>query len=97
MWVDFARTGYACGRTFTPDTYHDNYIFHCRNPTPNSSRLPKWDELNGFPVNYYRIGNFHFDTKPMFGMESGGIFEDRARFWREIGAHLPAHSNKDEL
>lgn len=59
-----------------------------RNPTPDSSPLPKWVETKEFPVNYYRLGNLHFDNKPMFGMESGGIFEDRAAFWRQLYANL---------
>lgn len=29
----------------------------------------------------------------MFGMESGGLFEDRAQFWRDLGAHLPTNVN----
>lgn len=34
----------------------------------------------------------------MFGNENGGLFEERAKFWRELGAHLPAAKNKnDEL
>lgn len=60
-----------------------------RNPTPASSHLPKWEEVNGFPVNYYRIGNSHFEDKAMFGMEDGGIFEDRTEFWREINSLMP--------
>ena len=60
--------------------------------------MPKWDKLNGFPINYYRIGNWHFENKTMFGNENGGILEDRATFWRFLGAHLPAvHLKKDEL
>lgn len=59
-------------------------MFDCRNPTPELSYLPKWDKVEGFPINYYRIGNFHFEDKPMFGMETGGLFENRAEFWREI-------------
>lgn len=49
-------------------------------------------------MNYYRIGNLNFEGKAVFGNEDGGIFEDRAKFWRDLGAHLPAaHTNKDEL
>lgn len=59
-----------------------------RNPTPESSLLPKWDKAEQIPVNYYRIGNFHFDEQPLFGMETGGLFEDRAEFWREIQSSL---------
>lgn len=69
-----------------------------RNPTPESSYLPKWEKTNGFPLNFYRIGNWNFETKPMFGMEDDGLFEDRAKFWRELKAFLPAsHTIKDEL
>lgn len=69
-----------------------------RNPTPESSDLPKWHTTNDFPVQYYRIGNWNFDNKPMFGMENDGIFHERAEFWRKIQAHLPARSTiKDEL
>lgn len=72
-------------------------IFHlCRNPTPKSSHLPKWEKANGFPLNFYRIGNWNFEAKAMFGMENDGLFEDRSKFWRELGAFLPA-STKDEL
>lgn len=49
-------------------------------------------------MNYYRIGNLNFEGKAVFGNEDGGIFEDRAKFWRDLGAHLPAaHTKKDEL
>lgn len=34
----------------------------------------------------------------MFGMEDGGIFQERAEFWRKTGAHLPSQSRiKEEL
>lgn len=56
------------------------------NPTPDSSHLPKWHQVKHFPVNYYRLGNFHFEGKPTFGMENG-IFEDRAKFWRDLGLY----------
>ncbi|XP_031633819.1 venom carboxylesterase-6-like isoform X1 [Contarinia nasturtii] len=56
------------------------------NPTPDSSHLPKWTETKELPLNFYRLGNLHFDGKPMFGNENGGIFEERAKFWREINA-----------
>lgn len=73
------------------------HFFADRNPTPDTSNLPKWHSTQEFPLNYYRIGNTNHDGKPMFGMEEG-LFDDRARFWREIGAHLPARSNaKEEL
>lgn len=69
-----------------------------RNPTPDSSYLPKWEQTNGFPLNYYRFGNWNFGTKSMFGMENGGLFEDRAKFWRELSAFLPSkHLENDEL
>lgn len=68
-----------------------------RNPTPDSGHLPKWEPANGFPLKYYRIGNLNHDGKPLFGMEIDGVFQDRAEFWREIGAHLPTRSLKDEL
>lgn len=78
------------------------FSFSTRNPTPDSSDLPKWETANGFPLKYYRIGNTNHNGKPLFGMEVDGIFHDRATFWREIGAHLPTHSlqysiGKDEL
>lgn len=63
-------------------------LFYFSNPTPESSQLPKWHEAKEFPVNYYRLGNLNFDSKPMFGTEKGGIFEERAKFWRELGTHL---------
>lgn len=73
------------------------HLFY-RNPTPSSSKLPKWETANSFPLNYYRIGNSNHDGKPLFGMETDGVFHDRAIFWRKIGAHLPARSFlKDEL
>lgn len=72
-------------------------VFH-RNPTPDNSNLPKWKATNNFPLKYYRIGNYKFPGERMVGMESGGIFADRADFWRKIGAHLPArNSAKEEL
>lgn len=46
--------------------------------------------MKAFPIDYYRIGNANFDGKPKFGMEYGGLFENRAQFWRTIGANLPA-------
>lgn len=40
----------------------------------------------------------NFDGKPLFGNENGGMFEERAKFWRELGAHVPAaQAKKDEL
>lgn len=73
-----------------------NNMFSHRNPTPSSSKLPKWQPTSKFPLNYYRIGNQNED-KPFIAMETG-LYEDRARFWREIGAHLPANvRQKDEL
>lgn len=69
-----------------------------RNPTPKSSYLPKWEKTKGFPLNFYRIGNWNFDTNSMFGMEDGGLFEERAKFWRELGAFSPVNQmTKDEL
>lgn len=63
----------------------DVFNIHCfRNPTPDSILLPNWEETREFPVNYYRLGNFDFESKPMFGMENGGIFEDRTKFWRHL-------------
>lgn len=59
-----------------------------RDPTPSSSYLPKWEKTNGFPLNYYRIGNWHFENSSLFGMENNGLFEDRAKFWRELNAFL---------
>ncbi|XP_031627736.1 venom carboxylesterase-6 [Contarinia nasturtii] len=68
------------------------------NPTPDSSDLPKWEEANGFPLKYYRIGNSNHNGKSLIGMEIDGIFHDRANFWRQIGAHLPTRIfEKDEL
>lgn len=76
--------------------YH-HVEFRFRNPTPESSYLPKWEKAETFPVSYFRIGNFHFEGKPTFGMDSGWIF-DRIKFWREIDPHLPTnHLRKDEL
>lgn len=73
-------------------------LFDCRNPTPAMSKLPKWEKADGFPLKYYRIGNSNHNGKPLFGMEVDGIFHDRAKFWREIGAHLPSQDFKrDEL
>lgn len=49
-------------------------------------------------MKYYRLGNLNFDGKPMFGTENGGIFEERAKFWRELEAHLSSvKAQKDEL
>lgn len=74
------------------------YKFCNRNPTPETSPLPKWETVKGFPVNYYRIGNFHFEDKAMFGMENGGLFEDRTKFWRDLAAFSSANPpNKGEL
>lgn len=53
-----------------------------------SSQLPQWNQVEGLPANYFRIGNLHFEDQPRFGMENGGIFEDRAQFWREIHSSL---------
>lgn len=41
----------------------------------------------------------NFEGKPVFGNENGGMFEERAKFWRDLGAHVPAsaHHKKDEL
>lgn len=73
------------------------YLFS-RNPTPPSSPLPVWNEARGFPLEYYRIGNTNFEGKPIIGMESGGLFDDRAQFWLQLGANLPAnYTQRDEL
>lgn len=77
-------------------------MIKCRNPTPASSNLPKWTPTNRAPVTFYRIGNANYPGKALFGMEDGGIFQDRADFWRHIGAHLPSRDTetipkKDEL
>lgn len=46
----------------------------------------------------YRIGNTYFKGNPKFGMEHGGLFEERAKFWRMIGAHSQVdYSVKNEL
>lgn len=83
---------------FPSRIYLLSFSFRGRNPTPDSSLLPKWEEVKRFPIDFYRIGNFHFENKPTFGMESGGLFDDRMKFWKELGAHLPAkHFHKDEL
>lgn len=68
------------------------------NPTPDTTLLPKWEKANGFPLKYYRIGNSNHNGKSLLAMEIDGIFNDRANFWRKIGAHLPRHSlGRDEL
>lgn len=71
----------------------------CRNPTPATSSLPKWHEaIQSQPSKYYRIGNLNFQGKPVIGMEYGGLFEDRAKFWRKLAAHLSSnYATKDEL
>lgn len=57
-----------------------------------------WNEARGFPLEYYRIGNTNFEGKPIIGMESGGLFDDRAQFWLQLGANLPAnYTQRDEL
>lgn len=66
--------------------YIEYYRF--RNPTPDSSYLPKWNQINHFPINYYRLGNLNFEGRPIIGMENeDGLFEDRAKFWRHLGLH----------
>lgn len=71
--------------------------FPFRKPTPDSSDLTKWTPTKGFPLDYYRIGHAHDAKKPLLGMETG-LFDNRAEFWRDLGAHLPArHGTKDEL
>lgn len=98
MWTDFARTGYDTISAVFILIAFNGFYRPFRNPTPKSSYLPKWKKLKEFPINYYRIGNLNFENKPMFGNEYGGMFEDRAKFWRELGAHLPAANvKKDEL
>lgn len=73
-------------------------INHYRNPTPESSPLPKWDTTTAFPLNYYRIGNSNFEDKPIVGMEHSGLFENRAKFWRQLLSHVPQQlAKKDEL
>lgn len=37
------------------------------------------------------------ESEPLVAMEKG-LFQDRANFWYELGAHLPARTDKkDEL
>lgn len=69
----------------------ESLLIFYRNPTPESSNLPKWQTANEVPVNYYRIGRLHFESKPLFGMESGGLFDERTKFWRELGANKPTN------
>lgn len=81
---------------------HNHHCFdylklYCSNPTPNTSHLPKWNEAREFPVNYYRFGNLNFEEKPLFGSETGGIFENRAKIWREITKQSNSNAQKDEL
>lgn len=68
-----------------------NFYLNCEHflTTPDSSHFPKWSEVEELPLNYYRLGNLHFDGKTIFGRENGGIFEERAKFWREINAFSP--------
>lgn len=79
--------------------YRLKFIISClvpRNPTPASNELPRWQQASKFPLNYYRIGNLN-EHQPFIAMETG-LYDDRARFWREIGAHSPPKvAAKDEL
>lgn len=68
-----------------------------RDPTPSTSGLTKWYPTSQYPLDYYRIGNLHQEHEPIVKMDRG-LFDERARFWRTVGAHLPAsHLFKEEL
>lgn len=67
------------------------------NPNSASSELPKWNQINKFPIDYYRIGNFNFNGKPMFGMDVD-LFENRSIFWRDLGLYsTKKYPSNDEL
>lgn len=72
--------------------------FVFRNPTPDSSDLPKWDATNAIPANFYRIGNLHYEDRPLIAMETGGFFEERKQLWRDLNIHADAdHATNHEL
>lgn len=69
------------------------FNFHFRRqPTLDDSKLPKWDEATSYPVKYLRIGNKDQESSELIKMEKG-LLQERADFWYEIGAHLPAKTD----
>lgn len=68
------------------------------NPTPEDSGLPTWKPALGHPITYARIGSKDPDNWVVLQNEHG-LLEERANFWKEINAHLPAAetSTRDEL
>lgn len=72
--------------------------FFRRNPTPEDSGLPTWKPALGHPITYARIGSKDPDNWVVLQNEHG-LLEERANFWKEINAHLPAAetSTRDEL
>lgn len=76
----------------------NSFLVFFRNPTPASSDLPKWDKVNEIPANYYRIGNLHYEDKPLIGMESGGFFGERKKLWRDLNIYTDTdHAENQEL
>jgi len=71
-----------------------------RNPTPDKSDLTKWKPTKSMPVDYLRIGTKDFEGRPFIAMEKG-LLKERADFWLNLKAHLPAETllnlRKDEL
>lgn len=85
-----AKTDFNPLIDFIRKNIHFLSFFFFSNPTPESSDLPKWDKVNRLPGNYYRIGNLHYENKPLLGMESGGFFEKRKELWRELNIYTEA-------
>lgn len=66
------------------------------NPTPPNSGFPEWKPVEKYPLRYAHIGSKDHDNWSVL-QNREGFFEERANFWRGLGAHLPAKSSRDEL
>ncbi|XP_011185054.2 uncharacterized protein LOC105213718 [Zeugodacus cucurbitae] len=66
------------------------------NPTPSDSNLTPWEPVTGYPVNYARLGHKTPEEFTVLQMESN-IYADRANFWRQLKAHIPAEQRAKKL
>uniref|UniRef100_A0A182JRH2 Carboxylic ester hydrolase n=1 Tax=Anopheles christyi TaxID=43041 RepID=A0A182JRH2_9DIPT len=67
------------------------------NPTPADDKdktLPQWLPADDFPLRYLRIGSLDSTKEQIVAMETG-LFEERAAFWRQLGAHHASANSSD--
>lgn len=74
-----------------------NYLINIHsNPTPADSNLTPWGPVNGYPVNYARLGHKIPEEFTVLQMERD-IYGDRTDFWRQLKAHIPAEQREKKI